>query len=118
MSSDTKKSLHLTGVGVSHRIAPVMHNYICEQLLKSYTFRATEAQTIDDAVRVLREPSFGGAVITMPYKMSILEFLDEADDLVTTIGARNNVFTSPDSRLIGTKTDWRGLLGCLTAADE
>jgi quinate dehydrogenase len=118
MSSETKKSLHLIGVGVSHRVALVMHNYICEQLLKPYTFRVTEAPTIDDAVRVLREPSFGGAVITMPYKMSILEFLDKADDLVATIGACNNVFTSPDSRLIGTNTDCRGLLGCLTAADE
>jgi quinate dehydrogenase len=116
MSTTTEKALHLIGVGVSHSIAPVMHNYICTHLQKPHTFHATEAPTIEDAVRLLRAPNFGGAVITMPYKQSIIEFLDEADDLVATIGACNNVYISADGRLIGSNTDWRGVLGCLTAA--
>lgn len=117
MSSPTK-SLHLIGVGVHHSIAPVMHNYICQRLQKPYVFYATEAQTIEDAVALLKDPNFGGAVVTMPYKQSIVEYLDEADDLVSTIGACNNVYISPDGRLIGTNTDWRGVLGCLSSADE
>jgi quinate dehydrogenase len=118
MSITTEKALHLIGVSVSHSIAPVMHNYICKNLQKPYTFHATEASTIEDAVSLLRATNFGGAVITMPYKQSIIEFLDEADDLVTAIGACNNVYISADGRLIGSNTDWRGVLGCLTAADE
>jgi quinate dehydrogenase len=118
MSSSSQKTLHLIGVGVHHSIAPVMHNYICERLEKPYTFYATEAQTIEDAVALLKRSDFGGAVVTMPFKQSIVEHLDEADDLVATIGACNNVYTSLDGRLIGTNTDWRGVLGCLTAADE
>lgn len=118
MSTTTEKALHLIGMGVSHSIAPVMHNYICRQLQKSYTFHATEAPTIEDAVSLLRAANFGGAVVTMPYKQSIIEFLDEADDLVTTIGACNNVYISANGRSIGSNTDWRGVLGCLTAADE
>jgi quinate dehydrogenase len=118
MSDSCKKSLHLIGVGVHHSIAPVMHNYICERLQKAYQFHASEAQAVDDAVALLKNPNFGGAVITMPYKQSIVEFLDEADDLVATIGACNNVYISSDGRLIGTNTDWRGVLGCLTSADK
>jgi quinate dehydrogenase len=118
MTTTTEKALHLIGVGVSHSIAPVMHNHICAHLQKPYTFHATEAPTIEDAVALLRAPNFGGAVITMPYKQSIIEFLDEADNLVATIGACNNVYISADGRLIGSNTDWRGVLGCLTAADE
>ena len=118
MSTSTEKALHLIGIGVSHSIAPVMHNYICKQLQRPYTFHATEASTVEDAVRLLKASNFGGAVITMPYKQSIIEHLDEADDLVTAIGACNNVYISADGRLIGSNTDWRGVLGCLTAADE
>jgi quinate dehydrogenase len=118
MSTSAERSLHLIGIGVSHSIAPVMHNYICKQLQRPYTFHATEASTVEDAVSLLRASNFGGAVITMPYKQSIIGFLDEADDLVTTIGACNNVYISTDGRLIGSNTDWRGVLGCLTAADE
>lgn len=118
MATSTDKALHLIGVGVSHSIAPVMHNYICKKLQKPYTFHATEAPTIEDAVSLLRAANFGGAVITMPYKQSIIEYLDEANDLVTTIGACNNVYIAADGRLIGSNTDWRGVLGCLTAADE
>jgi quinate dehydrogenase len=118
MSTSTEKSLHLIGVGVSHSIAPVMHNYICKNLMKPYTFHATEAPTVEEAVSLLRAPNFGGAVVTMPYKQSIIQHLDEADDLVATIGACNNVYISADGRLIGSNTDWRGVLGCLAAADE
>jgi quinate dehydrogenase len=118
MSDSTSKSLHLIGVGVHHSIAPVMHNYICDRLQKPYKFHANEAQTVEDAVALLKRSDFGGAVITMPFKQTIVEHLDEADDLVATIGACNNVYTSADGRLIGTNTDWRGVLGCLTAAGE
>lgn len=118
MSSTTQKSLHLIGIGVGHSIAPVMHNRICERLDKPYLFHATEAQTIDDVLKLLKDPHFGGAVITMPYKQSIVEHLDEVDDLVTTIGACNNVYSSTDGQLIGSNTDWRGVLGSLTSADS
>jgi quinate dehydrogenase len=120
MSSTTteKKSLHLIGIGVTHSIAPVMHNTVCQKLQRPYTFHATEAPTIEDAVSLLKAADFGGAVITMPYKQTIIPFLDGTDDLVATIGACNNVYTSADGRLIGSNTDWRGVLGCLTASDE
>ncbi|KAM0722819.1 hypothetical protein Q7P37_002261 [Cladosporium fusiforme] len=118
MAAQTQKSLHLIGIGVGHSIAPVMHNNICQRLNKPYVFHATEAQAIDDVLALLKAPDFGGAVITMPYKQSIISHLDEADELVATIGACNNVFLSTDGRLIGTNTDWRGVLGSLVGADS
>jgi quinate dehydrogenase len=96
MSNPTQKSLHLIGVGVHHSIAPVMHNYICERLQKPYKFYATEAQTVEDAVALLKRSDFGGAVTTMPFKQSIVEHLDEADDLVATIGATMSTLPQTD----------------------
>ncbi|KAI7368356.1 shikimate [Hortaea werneckii] len=114
----SQKNLHLIGIGVGHSIAPIMHNYICEKLQQPYAFHATEAQTLDDVSRLLKSPDFGGAVITMPYKQSVVDLLDEIDELVATIGACNNVFISQDGRLIGSNTDWRGVLGSLSTSDH
>lgn len=49
----------------------------------------------------------------MPYKKSIMPFLDELDPLATTIGACNNVYLTEEGKLRGTNTDWRGIKGCL-----
>ncbi|RMY63391.1 hypothetical protein D0863_10574 [Hortaea werneckii] len=114
----SQRNLHLIGSGVGHSIAPVMHNHICKRLQQPYVFHATEAQTLDDVNKLLKSPDFGGAVITMPYKQSVVDLLDETDELVATIGACNNVFISQDGRLIGSNTDWRGVLGSLSAADS
>jgi hypothetical protein len=48
----------------------------------------------------------------MPYKNTIMPFLDKLDDLATTIGACNNIYRS-GGQLVGTNTDWLGVKGCL-----
>lgn len=53
----------------------------------------------------------------MPYKTSIIPFLDEVDPLVKIIGACNNVYLTKEGNLRGTNTDWRGVKGCLISGD-
>ncbi|KAI6859679.1 hypothetical protein KC323_g6475, partial [Hortaea werneckii] len=95
----SQRNLHLIGIGVGHSIAPVMHNHICKRLQQPYVFHATEAQTLDDVNKLLKSPDFGGAVITMPYKQSVVDLLDETDELVATIGACNNVYPRKSNQL-------------------
>lgn len=117
-NSGTKK-LHLIGVGVGHSIAPIMHNHICAALHKPWTFVATEASTVDDAMQIMKDtPNFAGAVVTMPYKKSIMAHLDGLDPMAVKLGACNNVYIRSDGKLQGTNTDWRGIKGCLLAASE
>lgn len=112
------KKLHLIGVGVGHSIAPIMHNYICKSLEKPWTFVATEAPTIEAAMQLMTAPDFAGAVVTMPYKKSVMSHLDGLDPLAVKLGACNNVYIRPDGKLQGTNTDWRGIKGCLLAASD
>ena len=48
----------------------------------------------------------------MPYKKTIMPFLDELDELCVRIGACNCVYLTPEGRLRGSNTDWRGIKGC------
>ncbi|KAL4911347.1 hypothetical protein BDW74DRAFT_172809 [Aspergillus multicolor] len=125
MTTEQKK-LHLVGVGVTHSIAPAMHNSITQSLALPWTFHATECPTLSDLLALARQPKTAGLVVTMPYKNSVMPHLDELDELATTIGACNNIYYKTEEtkgpepgqesqarRLCGTNTDWRGIKGCL-----
>lgn len=112
MAATEDRTLHLVGIGVTHSIAPGMHNYIARNLELPWTFYSTECPTIDDVLSLTRKPTTAGLVVTMPYKNTIMPLLDELDPLATAIGACNNVYYK-DGRLCGTNTDWLGIKGCL-----
>lgn len=108
-----QKFLCLAGVHVSHSFAPSIHNYIAETLGLPWEFSNRECPTLQDVMALFRAPDFAGGVVTMPYKKTIIQSLDELDPLVTTLGACNNVYLTKEGRLRGTNTDWRGIKGCL-----
>jgi quinate dehydrogenase len=117
-AGSSQKKLHLIGIGVGHSIAPLMHNYICKSLGKPWTFIATEASTIEAAMEIMTASDFAGAVVTMPYKKTVMSQLDGLDPLAVKLGACNNVYITADGKLQGTNTDWRGIKGCLLAASD
>ena len=55
-----------------------------------------------------------GFSVTVPYKVSILEHLDELDPKARQIGAVNTVVRTPEGRLIGYNTDGIGFLRTLS----
>ncbi|RAH51520.1 3-dehydroshikimate dehydratase [Aspergillus brunneoviolaceus CBS 621.78] len=112
------KFSYLVGIGVTHSIAPPMHNHIFRALGHSdWHFQARECATVEEAMALFRAPTFsGGAVVTMPYKRTIMAHLDGLDEPAVTLGACNNVYRTADGALRGTNTDWRGVLGCLEGA--
>ncbi|KAL6248625.1 hypothetical protein RBB50_004880 [Rhinocladiella similis] len=108
---------YLVGIGVTHSIAPIMHDYIAQSLGYNWKFIAQECPTVEDAVALFRTPTFAGGVVTMPYKATIMKHLDGLDEHALTIGACNNVYRATDGSLRGTNTDWRGIKGCLSDGD-
>lgn len=110
---DQRTSAYLVGIGVTHSIAPPMHNYIAKSLGYDWQFIAQECSTVEDAMSLFRLPTFAGGVVTMPFKGSIMKHLDGLDDQALRIGACNNVYKAFDGTLRGTNTDWLGIRGCL-----
>lgn len=117
-TSTAEGRLYLLGAGVTHSIAPPMHNAIAKSLNKPWLFTSTECPTLEDAVSILHSPTFVGGVITMPYKQSIIPRLSGIDAGAAAIGAVNNVYLAADGKLRGANTDWEGVKGCLISGDE
>ena len=56
---------------------------------------------------------FIGGAVTMPYKINILNLLDNVDDNAKVIGAVNCIYRDNKNGLIGTNTDGAGALWSL-----
>jgi quinate dehydrogenase len=114
MSSSTSKgSYYLAGKGVRHSIAPSVHQTVADHLGLPWTFKLLDVDSVEELMAVFRRDDFTGGVVTMPYKKTILDHLDELDDRCRTLGSCNNVYRSVDDRLVGSNTDWIGVLECL-----
>ena len=104
------------GLGVSS-IAVAAHDYISKCLGRNWKMTILATASLDEIVKAFRAPQFAGGIVTMPYKKTIIPFLDEVDDLVATSGACNNVYLTAEGKLRGTNTDWVGIKNALLSAD-
>jgi quinate dehydrogenase len=117
-SSEQARSLVYFAGGVgSSSIAIAAHDYISQCLGKDWKMTVLATASLDEVVQAFRAPQFAGGIITMPFKKTIIPYLDEVDDLVATTGACNVVYLTAEGRLRGTNTDWVGIKNALLSAD-
>lgn len=101
------------GNPVSHSLSPVMHNRAFSDIGFNGVYLALRVQDIGVAVSGVRALDIKGASITIPHKVSVMEFLDQLDDTAQRIGAVNTI----DNRqgiLIGYNSDSIGAIKALT----
>lgn len=98
---------------VSHSLSPLFHN-------TGFVARKIDAVYLPFLVKDLRDflkalPEFGvrGFSVTIPHKQAILRYLDDCDPLAAEIGAVNTVVVRRDGSLVGSNTDYLGVLRAL-----
>lgn len=62
----------------------------------------------DELADFLKQKSFRGINVTIPYKQAVMPYLDELTDIAREIGAVNTIINR-DGRLIGDNTDFYGM---------
>lgn len=79
------------GDPVSHSLGPVMHNTAFAELGYNGAYLAFRVKDIGKAVVGIKALGIKGASITIPHKISVMDFLDELDDTAQKIGAVNTI---------------------------
>lgn len=100
------------GNPVGHSLSPLMHNAAFAALGIEARYIARQASSAEEVIAEMRR--FGrhgmrGASITIPFKISVMELLDEVGRDAREIGAVNTV-VNDRGRLLGRNTDWSGFV--------
>jgi shikimate dehydrogenase len=90
----------LVGKSLSHSISPLIHSSLGDP-----NYRVWETQDIESFIKT---QDFSGLNVTIPYKETIIPYLDELDGIAKTIQSVNTVIKR-DGKLIGYNTDYYGL---------
>ncbi len=93
---------------VSGSFGCFVHNRAFEFLDINYIYKSFSVKDISKALLAMKALNIKGAGITMPYKKSVIDFLDDKSHAVQEIGACNTVVNNNQS-LFGENTDFLGL---------
>lgn len=104
------KDVGLIGHPLKRRHSQVMHNAAFEHFSidARYQLRDLEVEELAAFVRDARTNDWFGFQVTAPYKVLIMEYLDDIEDGARRIGAVNSVRRREDGALIGFNTDAPG----------
>ncbi len=102
------KKYYLLGEKLSHSYSAVIHSFFG----LDYALLELPPEKLGEFVK---KREFDGLNVTIPYKKSIVPFLDEVDGIAEKTGAVNTVLNE-NGKLIGYNTDYYGLKYALEAA--
>ena len=114
-----RKEFYLFGKPIAVSRSPALHNRLFELTGLPHSYRKLESDDITDADKILSSLDFGGASVTIPLKLDIIDRVDELTEAARAIGAVNTVIPiglSDDrqrQRLLGDNTDWKGMVHVL-----
>ena len=101
------------GDPVSHSLGPVMHNSAFVETGFNGAYLAFRVKDIGEAVIGIKALGIKGASVTIPHKISVMDFLDDLDDTAEKIGAVNTLLNR-DGVLTGYNSDGIGAIKALS----
>ena len=105
------KRFGLLGEKLSHSYSPTIHNFIYESchIDASYSLLECKEGELGNYIAELKKGTYQGFNVTIPYKKTIIPYLDELDEKATKIGSVNTVYVRA-GKVYGTNTDYDGFL--------
>lgn len=118
-----KKVYGIVGYPVTHSLSPVIHNAALKAAGIDAEYRVFDIapESPEDLANFFYEAelnSIGGCSVTMPYKQTVMAYMDSYDPLAKAIGSVNTVKIEPDPKtgapvLTGYNTDATGFIKAL-----
>lgn len=98
----------LLGRKLGHSYSPQIHSF-----LGSYSYHLYEKEP-DELEYFLKNDSFSGINVTIPYKKQVIPYLDALSPAAQTIGSVNTIIRRPDGTLFGHNTDYFGFASMIS----
>ena len=105
-----KMKCGLVGKTLGHSYSPVIHSALAD-----YDYSLFELGE-DELEGFIRTGDFRGVNVTIPYKIAVMQYLDEISPEASRIGSVNTVVRTADGKLVGYNTDYYGFGYMLDAA--
>tara|TARA_B100000683_G_scaffold199627_1_gene192839 strand:+ start:873 stop:1601 length:729 start_codon:yes stop_codon:yes gene_type:complete len=107
------KQYGLIGKTLDHSFSKsYFENKFITQHIQNASYSNLPLESIDEFKSLIKKKTFSGLNITIPYKTSIIPFLDELSEEAKSIGAVNTIHFKND-KLIGYNTDYIGFLNAI-----
>ena len=107
----------VAGNPVGKSLSPIMMNTAFRRETVNAVYLALQTTKVEDLVETIKTIPIQGVSITMPFKQSIIPFLEHTDTLTQKIGACNTILRGLDgspSKLYGFNTDVAGIVVPIT----
>ncbi|MEJ8562257.1 shikimate dehydrogenase [Yoonia sp. GPGPB17] len=103
------------GNPISHSLSPKLHSYWLNryEIDGEYTALKVTEDALETTLRTLPAQGFIGANVTIPHKVSVMQFADQITDRATLIGAANTLIFKEDGRIFADNTDGYGFMANL-----
>lgn len=103
------------GNPISHSLSPKLHSYWLNRygIEGEYTALKVTEDALETTLRELPGKGFIGANVTIPHKVSVMQFADQLTDRATLIGAANTLIFKEDGRIFADNTDGYGFMANL-----
>ncbi len=92
----------LIGETLSHSFSPQIHAHLSDYSYKLFEMKESAVEGF------LKSDSFDAINVTIPYKKTVMPYLDEISDEALRIGSVNTITRKDDGRLRGDNTDYFG----------
>ncbi|MDE5546065.1 MAG: shikimate dehydrogenase, partial [Anaeroplasmataceae bacterium] len=108
------KRYGLLGEHLSHSYSKIIHTSIFKSLNvdASYSLLECKEEELKNYIERLKQGYYSGFNVTIPYKKSIMQYLDCIDEKAKAIGSVNTVYIK-NNKAYGTNTDYDGFLETL-----
>jgi 3-dehydroquinate dehydratase type I len=125
---------YIIGASVLYSLSPPMHNAAYRACGLPHTYKIRQSSTLKELDGLMKDPTFGGASISLPFKIEITKTLSSLSSEARAIGAVNTIIPIRESasgaqpsnspriqrsradRIIGwhgDNTDWIGVTTCV-----
>lgn len=111
------KLIGLLGMPLGQSFSPACQNAVYEEMGWNFCYfsiEIPEKENFPHIVNAIHRMNFAGFAVTKPYKVEIVQYLDEIDDIAQKMGSCNTVIILPHGKIKGYNTDGIGAIRSLS----